>query len=70
MHNALQKYPHGGVLCEVCYQNTLTGIKADYISTDKLFHSIFREIFQNIKPSFLFFFNSKSFLTENHYYLF
>ena len=30
----------------------LTGIKADYISTDKLCHSIFREIFQNIKPSF------------------
>ena len=30
----------------------LIGIKADYISTDKHFHSIFREIFENIKPSF------------------
>ena len=30
----------------------ITGIKADYISVDKLFHSIFREIFQSNKPSF------------------
>ena len=32
MHNALEKQPHGGVLCEGCYYNTLTGIKADNIS--------------------------------------
>ena len=61
MHNALQKWPYGGVLCKGCYQNTLTGIKADYNSTDKLFRSIFRYIFQNIKPSFFFFFKFQEF---------
>ena len=61
MHNALQKWTQGGVLCEGCYYNTLTGIKAGYNCIDKLFQSIFREIFQNIKPSFLFFLNSRSF---------
>ena len=33
----------------------LTSVKADSNSTDKLFRNIFREMFQNIKPFFLFF---------------
>ena len=33
----------------------LTSIKADSNSTDKLFRNIFRDMFQNIKPFFLFF---------------
>ena len=55
MHNALQKWPQGSVLCKGSYQNKLTGIKADDNSTDKLFLIIVREIFRNTKPSFLFF---------------
>ena len=45
-------WPHVGVLCKGCNENTLTSIKGDYISADKLFQSIFIEILQNIKPSF------------------
>ena len=35
MHNALQKWSHGGVLCKGCYENTSAGIKADDNSTDE-----------------------------------
>ena len=42
MHNALQKWPHGGVLCKGCYQNTLTGTEPGDNSTNKLFRTIFR----------------------------
>ena len=46
---------------------TLTVVKADDKPTDKFFHGIFREIFQNIKPSFLYLLNSRNFLTEDPY---
>ena len=49
MGNALQKWPNEGASSKGCYQKTLTGIKADYNSTDKLFLIIFfkfQEFFQ------------------------
>ena len=70
MHNTFQKWLHGGALCKGYYWNTLTGIKAADIFTDKPFTIYLENYSKTLSPLFHFFKNFRSILTELYYYLF